>query len=492
MPMRMEFTLGQRLELKMKLAPQILQSIEILQLPTLELLQRIKQELVENPILEIDETKPEGTETSEAEATPAATEPQVERDSDGAKSRDGAEEITFESIEPFMSNWQDYGSAPSAARQAGREKDKKLEAMMNTAARALTLQDYLFNQFSLLDLDERQMEIGRNMIYNIDSDGYLRSSLEELFPPEESDVSVKEARKVLRMIQSLDPPGIGARDLQECLLLQIDDTPKEALARLLVSQHLEDIEKNRYPKMVRETGESLEAIKGAVEFITRLSPRPGALFSDEMPQYITPDVNVEHNDAGKYKVSLEDHRIPRLYISPIYAKLLQDENAGEEEREYVRKKILAARWLIDAIEQRRDTLLRICKDVFEIQRDFLDHGIKHLKPLKMRTVAEHANVHVSTVSRAIADKYAQTPRGIYPLKFFFTGGTKAGGGEMTSRKSVKQSVLEAIENEDKRNPLSDDEIARMLQQQGLDIARRTVSKYRKALRIPTSRRRRAY
>jgi len=297
---------------------------------------------------------------------------------------------------------------------------------------------------------------------------------------------------VLRLIQSLDPPGVGARDLQECLLLQMDSTGNASLPRLLVSQHLEDIEKNRYPKIVRETGETLETIKRAVEFVTRLSPRPGALFGNEMPQYITPDVSVEQNDDGEYKVTLEDHRVPRLYISPIYARLLQDEDAGDEEREYVRKKIQSARWLIDAIEQRRNTLLRICEDIFDIQRDFLSRGIKHLKPLKMRTVADHANVHVSTVSRAISDKYAQTPRGIFPLKFFFTGGTKAAGGEMTSRKSVRQSVLEAIENEDKRHPLSDDEVARLLQQQGLDIARRTVTKYRKALNIPSSRRRRAY
>jgi RNA polymerase sigma-54 factor len=211
-----------------------------------------------------------------------------------------------------------------------------------------------------------------------------------------------------------------------------------------------------------------------------------------MPQYITPDVIVDQKESGDYDVRLEDGRMPRLYISPMYTQLMSTHAASEEERDYIRKKIQSARWLIDAIEQRRDTLLRISREIFRVQREFLDHGIKFLRPLKMRTVAERTNVHVSTVSRAVAEKYAQTPRGIFPLKFFFTGGTKAADGEEESRKSVRQRVLDAIEKEDKQRPLSDGEIAKMLQSKGLDIARRTVTKYRKAMGIPTSRRRRAY
>ena len=492
MPMRMEFNLGQRLELRMKLAPQILQSIEILQLPTLELLQRIKQELVENPVLEIDEsqeTPPESSSTSNGDATPEAHR---ETETTQAEPEAGATDLSFEKVEPLIEHFNDYGSPPSGSAPSAGEKDKKMEAMLNTAARAMSLQDYMYNQFNLLDVTERQREIGHEIIYNIDNDGYLRSSLEEVFPPVGSDVTSGEAAETLAVIQTLDPPGVGGRDLRECLLLQMTNGNDHPLARVLISEHLEDIEKNRYPRMCRETGYSMEAVKAAVEFITHLSPRPGNLFGEEMPQYITPDVMVEQDESGEYTVRLEDQRIPRLYISPVYTRLLQDRNSSDEERDYVRKKIQSARWLIDAIEQRRDTLMRICEDVFRVQREFLDRGVKHLRPLKMRTVADRVGVHVSTVSRAIAEKYAQTPRGIFPLKYFFTGGTQSADGIMTSRKSVKQHVLEAIEDEDKISPLSDDDIANLLQQKGLNIARRTVTKYRKAMNIPTARRRKAY
>jgi len=489
MPMRMEINLSQRLELRMKLAPQILQSIEILQLPTLELLQRIKQELVENPVLEMEEPKEEASE--EAEQPQAAAET-AEREDALEEPPADAEQPSFERVEPIEDDWREYGSQFTARRSSDGEKDRKLEAMQNTAARPMSLQDYLFNQFSLLDLTGRQQRIGENIIYNIDNDGYLRSPLTEVFPPQDTDVTVEEAERVLGMVQTLDPPGVGARNLRECLLLQMDDGSDHPLAKTLIDQHLEDIEKNRFPKMARELGKPIEAIKQAVQFITHLNPRPGSLFGEEMPQYITPDVIVDQNDQGDYDVRLEDAQMPRLFISSLYTQMLGRDDTTDEEREYIRKKIQSARWLIDAIQQRRDTLLRISREIFKVQRDFLDRGIKQLHPLKMRTIAERTSVHVSTVSRAIAEKYAQTPRGIFPLKFFFTGGTRAAGGEMESRKSVKQRVLDVIENEDKHNPLSDGDIAGMLQRQGLDIARRTVTKYRKAMTIPTSRRRRAY
>jgi len=487
MAMKMDFQLSQRLELRMKLAPQILQSIEILQLATLELLQRIKQELVENPVLEMEEPKDEL-----AEAPADAREERPDAKEAVEEPPANAEQPSFERVEPIEEDWRDYGSQYGPRRPSGDEKDKKLEAMQNTAARPMSLQDYLANQFSLLDLTPRQRQISQNIIYNINNDGYLRSTLAELFPPEQSDVTSDESERVLRVVQSLDPPGVGARDLKECLLLQMTNGNDHPLARVLINDHLEDIEKNRFPKMAKELGQPLEAIKEAVDFITHLNPRPGSLFGEEMPQYITPDVIVDQKESGDYDVRLEDGRMPRLYISPMYTQLMSTHAASEEERDYIRKKIQSARWLIDAIEQRRDTLLRISREIFRVQREFLDHGIKFLRPLKMRTVAERTNVHVSTVSRAVAEKYAQTPRGIFPLKFFFTGGTKAADGEEESRKSVRQRVLDAIEKEDKQRPLSDGEIAKMLQSKGLDIARRTVTKYRKAMGIPTSRRRRAY
>jgi len=250
---------------------------------------------------------------------------------------------------------------------------------------------------------------------------------------------------------------------------------------------------NRFPKIMKETGHSAEQIQEAIHYIrTHLNPRPGNLFGDETPQYIIPDIMVEQNATGEYEVRVEDGQLPQLYISPLYQKMLADQSTPENAKEFIKRKIQGARWLIEAIEQRRGTLRSIAQEIVKIQREFFERGITELRPLKMRTIAESTGVHVSTVSRAIADKYVQTPRGIFPLKYFFTGGTRNFEGTMTSRKSVKQLLLDVISGEDKTNPLSDGGIASKLQGQGIDIARRTVTKYRKALKIPSSRRRKSY
>ena len=453
MAMRMEMRLQQRLELRMKLAPMIIQSIEILQLPTLELQERIKQELVENPVLEELEIKPDESEATplEAEATTAADK-------------------ALEQMAEMEKHWREYSdqTRPRAVRE---EKDKKHEAMQNTAARPESLQDFLFNQFSLLDITPGQKLIAENVIYNIDDNGYLQSSAQEIAAASD-DASPDEVEAVVAMVQTLDPPGVGARDLKECLLLQLIEPEKHSLEKDLIENHLEDIHMNRIPKIMRETNRSAEEIQSAVEFIKmHLNPRPGNVFGGETPQYITPDVTVEEADDG-YEVHLVDNHLPQLFISPLYHRMLSDESTSEQAKEFIRRKIQAARWLIDSIEQRRNTLQKITNELVRIQRGFFDHGIGALQPL--------------------ADKYMQTPRGIFPLKFFFSGGTRNVEGTMTSRKSIKQLVIEVIENEDKTNPLSDDDVAKKLKAEGIDIARRTVTKYRKALRIPSSRRRKSY
>jgi RNA polymerase sigma-54 factor len=248
---------------------------------------------------------------------------------------------------------------------------------------------------------------------------------------------------------------------------------------------------NRLPKIAKETERSLEEIKQAGEFISHLNPRPGLAFSAEVPPYVLPDIVVDYVD-GKYEVQLEDDRLPRIYVNTAYSRLLRDERTSESAKDYIRKKIQAARWLIDSIEQRRNTLYKIARSIVDIQRPFFEKGVAHLVPLKMQTVAQTTGVHVSTVCRAIAEKYMQSPAGIFPLKFFFTGATHTTDGKIRSRKSVKQIVQHVIDGEDKGNPLSDDEVAAKLQAEGLDIARRTVTKYRKAMNIPSSRQRKRY
>ena len=480
MALRMEMGLQQKLELRMKLAPQIIQSIEILQLPTLELQQRIKQELIENPVLEELELKPGSPEA------PPADEPDAD---DAPRKMD--DETYLQVMMEARRHERDYGEEGHVAKIFG-EKDKKHEAMQNTAARPMSLQDFLFNQFNLLDITAEQRLIGENVIYNVDDNGYLQSGVEEIAAAS-NNAPAADVESVLKLVQTLDPPGVAARDLRECLLLQLTEPEKHPLEKQLIEHHLEDIHMNRFPKIMKDTNRTVEEIQNAIDYIkAHLNPRPGNVFGGEIPQYITPDIIVEQADNGEYEVRLEDTQLPQLYISPLYHKMLTDGSTPEQAKEFIRRKIQAARWLIDSIEQRRNTLKKISMEIVKIQRDFLDRGITELKPLKMRTVADSTSVHVSTVSRAIAEKYVQTPRGIFPLKFFFTGGTRNFEGTMTSRKSVKQLLLDVIKEENRGNPLSDGGIASKLQGQGIDIARRTVTKYRKALKIPSSRRRKSY
>jgi len=478
MQMRMEALLQQRPELRMRLAPQIIQSIEILQLPILELQQRLKQELLENPVLEMAELPPE------EDQAPSPEEP--------AQDERTRSDLEFEKLRDIEDVAREYGSQTFRRVVDPTETDRKYEAMQNTAARPISLQDYLFDQYQFIEAPKELDEVAENLIYNIDDDGYLPYSLEEIVESMEGRATLDQAERALKLIQSLDPPGVGARNLQECLLLQMRDDPEDhTLARELITHHLEDLYMNRIPKIAKDTGRSVDEIRKAIEFITHLNPKPGTAFSAEVAPYVTPDIVVECVD-GRYEVRLEDDRLPRVYINSAYSHLLRDERTTEAAKDYIRKKIQAARWLIDSIEQRRHTLYKIARAIVDIQRPFLEKGIAHLVPLKMQTIAQATGVHVSTVCRAIADKYIQTPVGIFPLRYFFTGGTRTTDGRLRSRKSVKQLVRQVIEGEDKQNPLSDDEVAAKLQAQGLDIARRTVTKYRKAMGIPSSRQRRAY
>lgn len=475
MALRIETSLQQRPELRMRLAPQIIQSIEILQLPMLELQQRIKQELVENPVLEIEEPTMDLVEAPSEQAS---------------QTEDSGVDEEVERVEALEELWRQDGSGRPV--RTSDEHDPKREALENVAARPMTLQEYLSNQLSLIDASEEVRRAAQNIIYNIDDNGYLRFDLDavrnSMDPPLPSRETLEEA---LALVQSLDPPGVGARDLRECLLLQLrNEKADRSLERELITNHLDDLSVNRFPKIVKATGRSIEEIKQAKDFISHLNPRPGALFGSEMSQYITPDVIVDYVD-GRYEVRLEEEHIPRLYISPAYRRILREARESQA-KEYIRKKINAARWLIDAIEQRRNTLYKIACEIVELQREFFDRGLSGLKPLKMQTVADRTGVHVSTVSRAIADKYMQTPRGIFSMKYFFTGGTNTTKGTVVSRKTVKQHILDLIGSEDKRNPLSDDAVAAKLQAAGFDISRRTVSKYRQAMNIPASRERREY
>jgi RNA polymerase sigma-54 factor len=335
------------------------------------------------------------------------------------------------------------------------------------------------------------------LVWNIDDNGYLRYELNDEFvkgAEVEPVCTVEEASDVLELIQSLEPAGVGARDLRECLLIQLQRTNvghKYDLEIAIVSDYLKDVVANRLPKIAKALGEPIKTIDEAIHLIQVLNPKPGRVFSNAQVHYVIPDVVVDQIE-GKWEVRVEDSYIPRIHISKHYQELLRNGADDPKVRAYVKKKIDSAKWLMESIEQRKSTLSRIAQHIVDYQTPFLEKGIDALRPLKMQRIADQVGVHVSTVSRAIADKYMQTPRGIFALKFFFNGGTTRADGEEKSIVAIKQKVRDIVSKEDKSHPLSDEEIAGALKREGLEIARRTVTKYRKQLGIPSSRQRRKY
>jgi RNA polymerase sigma-54 factor len=299
------------------------------------------------------------------------------------------------------------------------------------------------------------------------------------------------AEKALSIVQSLDPPGIAARDLRECLLAQLDpDMDFYEEMRTLISSHLEDLRDNRLPLIEKVTGLSIEEIQETWIELRKLNPKPGASFAETFTPTVTPDVSVERTDDGHYKVIVDESRTPTLYISRYYRERLQSGTATPEEREYIKRKINAAQWLIESIEQRRNTLTRVSQAIVDHQTKFLDNGPEFIEPLKMQQIADKVGVHVTTVSRAVDDKYIQTPRGIFALKRFFVGGTKSDEGEEVAWDIIRIRLQEIVDKEDKTSPFSDDELVEELKKLGLVVARRTVTKYRQKMNIPSSRQRR--
>jgi RNA polymerase sigma-54 factor len=473
----MEISMQPRLEQRLKMAPQIIQSIEILQLPLMALQERIEQEQLENPLLELEEADPDGAETPPA-LTRAETAEQTDK---------------YSKIDDVSHDFHDYFSQTASRRPASDgERDEKMEAIQNTPGRQPSLRDHLAEQLGFLDLSPRRREVCEGVINNLDRDGRLAYSVEEIAESLDHPASAQEVEAALEVVQRLDPAGVGARNLVECLLLQLDPAEADcALEREIVLHHLKDIEANRFPKIAKETNREIEEVKRAVAAVCMLHPAPGRLYDNEVVPIVAPDVFVEFVD-DHYEIRLDDTTLPRLRISEQYRELLGGKGLEPETRQFLQRKMESARWLIESIQQRRRTLLKVSHDIVRAQQEFLEKGLSHLRPLKMQEVADTAGIHVATVSRAIRHKYMQTPRGLLPMKFFFTGGTLSGAGEMQTWDAVKERLRRLVEEEDKVNPLSDDDIVKKLGEGGVHIARRTVTKYRKSLNIPTSRQRRNY
>ncbi|MBS3762422.1 MAG: RNA polymerase factor sigma-54 [Planctomycetes bacterium] len=491
--MRMEASLQARQEMRMRLAPQVIQSIEILQLPLIELKHRIDEELQENPMLEqtISEDKEEDAKTKSLENS-EVEEPAEEEKLDEVSANEEEQADDFDRFDELASYYERSASATSSGSYSPNTKGDKQEAFENSPAPDPSLEDHLNSQLAYHDLDEDMRAIGENIVANLDDRGYLAHPLEEIVASMDNNVTLEQAEDALKLVQSFEPPGVAARNTEECLLLQLDKRdPNYDLLKKIITNHFDDILQNRYPKVARAAGCSIEKLKEAVESISKLNPIPGSLFQKPITPHVTPEIRIVERD-GKFEVIQEDSWLPSLSICAYYARRLRQKDLDEKTREYLKKKLQSAQGLISAIEQRRATVQNVTEDIVNAQKEFFEKGEMHLKPLKMQEVADRVGVHVSTVSRAISDKYAQTPQGIYSLKHFFTGGVEKDNGEMESWEVVKKKLLNIVENEDKSNPLSDQDIADKLNEEGIDIARRTISKYRKNLNIPSSRMRKEY
>jgi RNA polymerase sigma-54 factor len=490
--MRLSFGLEHRQLQVQKLAPRMIQSMEILQLPLQELQERIEQELVENPALELQERDPNLPDEAEEREEPAAKEidekPLVV--DEAHNNADDFERLL--NLDREVPEYFEETTRRSASR-IEEDSERAHDVIANVAERPESLQDYLIHQLGELDTDPALLLLCERIISTLDpkDGGYFRASLRDLLPADATPEQLQQAEKALALVQSLDPPGIAARDLRECLLAQLHpDMDYYEEMRALIASHLEDLRDNRLPLIQKVTGYSIDTIRDAWHELRKLNPKPGSKFGEAFVPTVTPDVSVERSEDGHYKVQVDDSRTPTLHISRYYRERLASGTATPEEREYIKRKINAAQWLIESIEQRRSTLTKVAQAIVDHQTNFLDQGPEFIEPLKMQQIADKVGVHVTTVSRAVDDKYIQTPRGIFPLKRFFVGGTKSEEGEDVAWDIIRIRLQEIVDKEDKSNPLSDDELVEELKKQGLVVARRTVTKYRQKMDIPSSRQRR--
>jgi RNA polymerase sigma-54 factor len=464
---------SQNLALQQILAPQLQQSLLILQTPLLELRNLVQQEMETNPVLE--ELPDES--------------PAVERD-DAAPSADNNFKEEFKKLASLDEEWRDYMAQASSSSGRSQEAQEKRQFFFDSIPVQETLQQNLIGQLNQTVLNADDRKAAELIIGNIDDNGFLQSTPEEMALS--SGVPKEDFEKMLALIQGFYPPGVGARDLRECLLIQLQRGGREcSLEYTIVAEHMEDLGRRRFPEIARRMGISVEDMQRAANKIARLNPRPGQVFAAAPQNYVLPDVTVEKVD-GDYQITLNNEQIPHLRISNIYKDLIAQGNNGAEVKDYIRDKIRSGKFLIRSIHQRQQTISNIAQQIVTRQRDFLEHGPSHLKPMTMGEIADVVGVHETTVSRAVSGKYMATPQGIFEMKYFFTSGYQTATGESMSNTSVKEAILDLVKYEDGNAPLSDQELVEILTERGIPIARRTVAKYRTELNILPSHMRRKY
>ncbi len=464
---------------QLRINPRLYQAMDLLYMPLLDLQQHLKQELLGNPFLELVEPEEE-TEV-----------PLGEEAKEDKKEAEKNDEPNWEEI--LLDDGGDQGAPP-------RDMSEAREYVEPVPVETKDLTDHLREQMRLLDLTPRQQLLAEEFIGNIAEDGYLGATLEEIVngvnqvlqahaDASEQDVApqpytLAEADEMLRIVQKLDPPGVGARDLRECLLLQLEARGEtDTLAYRLVHDAFEDLKAHRWSDLGKRFGLDAVEVQKVADDLAKLDPKPGLQHSSANDAYIIPDLVVEKID-GEYKVFLNDSGLPRLRISKTYQDIARDKKKFQgENKDFINQRMNSAHWMIQAIEQRRQTMLKVMNFIVDRQREFFEKGVEYLKPLTLREVADVINMHESTVSRVTNEKYVQTPRGLLPLKFFFSSGLSTTTGEDASARAIRAQIQKMVADEDPKNPLTDQQIVEMFAQKGVKIARRTVAKYRDQLSI---------
>jgi len=477
---------NQSLRQEQIMAPQQIQALNILLSTIPEIEQRISEELAENPTLELLSSGTEDLAGNLVEDVPANTS------TDDAAADAAAQDEALITLIQLSENWRDY--APQNTRSSGNISDEqeKREFLLNSLVDETCLQDHLLEQLREAEpLSEQTKIICQELIGSIDSKGYLKTHLADITIATQSEMN--DVKHALTIIQKFDPPGIGARDLRECLILQLErKNQKKSKLYILVDKHLDKVAKNHIPQIAKALHVSTSEVYELLKQLRKLDPRPGSKMTSKGITYVTPEIFIEKDSSGNWQVRSNRDYMPKLRINPYYLKLLENPNTSKETKSYIREKIMNSKMLMRAISQRRSTIELIGESLIKFQRDFFDYGISRMKPLIMSQVADDIHVHETTVSRAIANKYVKTPHGLFALKHFFTSGYENDNGEMVSSLSIKQKLQKIINAESPKKPYSDQKLTQLLKEEGFKVARRTVAKYREELGIPSSNMRRSF
>ncbi len=487
----MAFELKQNLKLSQQLimTPQLQQAIKLLQLSRLEMMDMINQELEENPLLEEVSTSEEIVPEM-----PAENDTILALENEDIKPVDHTVEITGEGDGRDEFDWNNYLEDYGPMGVSYQRADEEGTSWDNLLSKTPSLTDHLMWQLKLSPLTDEEMRVGEQIIGNIDQNGYLQATIEEIAAQEHAGAGLVES--VLVVIQSFDPPGIAARNLKECLLIQARLLGGvDPLVPLIIEEHLKDLEIKNYQQIAKKLKVSIDEVVQAVLVISNMDPKPGSVYNEERAQSIVPDVYV-YRSGDDYKIVLNDDGMPRLRISNFYREIMAGMDGGRDSdtgRKYIKERVQSATWLIKSIQQRQKTIFKVTESIVNHQRNFFDKGINYLKPLVLRDIAMDVDMHESTISRVVTNKYMQSPAGLFELKYFFSSGLSKSNGENIASKSVKEEIRKLIAEENAKKPLSDNDIVELLKASGISIARRTVAKYREMMNIlPSSRRRKFF